>query len=107
MRDGISLVTDQVVESVSAVGVDEAVTNPFTRANAVSNVRNRLLPTKQKAKKKNQYLRLVDIRNDFKSCFDAIFLNLSRLHSLNVVFTGEAQDVKRIFASNSHQLAAL
>lgn len=34
VRDGICLVTDEVVESVGAVGVDEAISDPLTSANA-------------------------------------------------------------------------
>lgn len=34
VRDGVCLVTDEVVESVCAVGVDEAVSDPLTSANA-------------------------------------------------------------------------
>jgi hypothetical protein len=33
--DGVRLITDQVVQAVGAVGVDEAVANPATCANTV------------------------------------------------------------------------
>lgn len=36
MGDGVSLVTDQVVEAVCTVGIDEAVANPATCADAIA-----------------------------------------------------------------------
>ena len=36
MGDGVGLITDEVVESVGAVGVDEAVADPFTSSYTVS-----------------------------------------------------------------------
>jgi hypothetical protein len=33
--DGVGLITDQIVQAVGAVGVDEAVANPATSANAL------------------------------------------------------------------------
>lgn len=74
--DCICLVTDQVVEAVGAVGVDEAISDPLTGANRFVNV------------------------GDYLECgFYAVLLNFASAESSGVVLAGESQDIKRIFAS--------
>jgi hypothetical protein len=54
-----------------------------------------------------QNSRFTDVCNDLERGLDAIFLNLATLYSLGIVLAGESEDVERVFASNSHQLAAV
>lgn len=76
MRDGVGLVADQVVESVCAVGVDEAVANPLTSSNAVLKILV-IRRAHVQSEEARQYLRLVDIGDDFKGRLNAVLLNLA------------------------------
>ncbi len=62
MGDSIGLVAYKVVESVGAVGVDEAVADPLARADG-----------------------LIDVGHDFEGGFNSIFVAETLLEGFNVV----------------------
>lgn len=56
MADSVSLIADEIVETVGGVGVDEAITDPLASAD-----------------------RLIDVGNDFESGFYTVFVGLASL----------------------------
>ena len=73
--DGVCLISHKVVKAVRGVGVDEAVADPLACADA-----------------------LVDVGNDFKGGFDAVFVPLAGSQGFDVVFAREAKHVEGLFA---------
>ena len=84
MGDRVGLVTNEVVEAVGGVGVDKAVADPLTGTD-----------------------RLVDVRDDLKCRFNAVFFDLADVQCGDVIFPGEAKDVKGFVAGQGDKLAAL
>lgn len=81
---GVGLVANQVVNAVSAVGVDEAVADPLARAHG-----------------------LVDVGDDLESGLDTIVVDLAGVGSLDVVLAREAEDVVGVLARQADELAAV
>ena len=75
MGDSVRLVTDEVVEPVSAIGVDEAITDPFPCANS-----------------------FVDVSDDFERGLYAVVIDFASAESGGIFLAGEAEDVEGIFA---------
>ena len=84
VRDGVGLVSHKVVQAVGAVGVDKAVSDPLSRANS-----------------------LVDISDNLKSGFNSILFDLTVLNSLEILLSGESQDVEGVLAGKCDELSAL
>lgn len=84
MRDCVGLIADEVVETVGAVGVDEAVADPLACAYG-----------------------LVDVRHNFKGSFDAVFVSSTSLEGFDVVLAGEAKDVEGFFTGKGDEFARL
>jgi hypothetical protein len=89
----VGLVSHEVVKAVRAVGIDEAVTNPFSGSNTVEYWH-------QYSSNLGLDLPLVNICDNLEGCFYSVIFNLSRLNCRNVVFSRESQDVEGILASN-------
>lgn len=100
MGNGVGLIANKVVESVGAVGVDEAIANPFTSSYAIVMSVNVL-------NSENAHSRLANVSDDLESCLHTILLDLSGLHSFDVGLSGESKDIESILASNGHELAAI
>jgi hypothetical protein len=96
------LVTNEVVQAVSAVSVDEAVTDPLTSANT-----RFLVSISQLEGEIQNDIPLVDISDNLKGGFNAILIGLSCLKSSLVLLAREAEDVECVFASKSDKFAAL
>ena len=79
MGDCIGLIADEVIETVGAVGVDEAVAYPLSRADG-----------------------FIDVGYDVKGGFDAIFVDLAGLYGGDVGFAREAEDVEGFFAGEGY-----
>lgn len=84
MADGISLVAYKIIQTISAVGVYEAVADPLAGTDG-----------------------FIDVRYDFKSGFDPIFVRLTSLQALDVVLTGEAEDIECFVTGKCNELARL
>jgi len=92
VRDGIGLVADKIVETVCAVGVDEAVADPFSCSHT--------LDGQLCSFGVQENLRFVDVCDDFKGRLYPVIINLSGLHRSNVVLSRKSQDVEGIFTGN-------
>ena len=93
VRDCVCLVTNEVVETICAVGVYEAVSDPFSCPYA-ADCQSRLNI------KSRDYSPFVDIRNNLKSSLNAIILYLSSLDSGNVVVPRKSKNVESVFTGN-------
>ena len=82
MRYGVGLVADEVVKTVGAVGVDEAVADPLACAD-----------------------RLIDIGHDFECGLNAILVCLTGLEAFDVGLARKAEHVEGFFAGEGDELA--
>ncbi|KUI54601.1 hypothetical protein VP1G_01979 [Cytospora mali] len=80
----VRLVTNQVVQAVCRVGEQEAIADPLSSPHALTN-----------------------ISDDFKGLLNAIIFHLTSLQGLLVGLATEAEDIARILASQSNELATL
>ena len=86
MGDGVGLVTNQVVEAVCAVSVDEAVANPATCAYAIDVSYVVFI-------RRLDSIPLIDIADNLESRLGAVLVDLAVLNRLQVILPGESQDV--------------
>ncbi len=82
MADGVRLVANKIIETVCAVGIDEAVADPLSGPDG-----------------------LVHICHDFEGGFNPILIDLSSLQSLDVIFARETQYIEGFFAGKCDELA--
>ena len=101
MRDSVCLVTDKVVQTISAVSVDEAVTDPLTSADTILSVSISQLDSHIQ-----NDIPLVDIRDDLEGGFNTILVSLACLECSLVLLAREAENVECVFTSKSDKLAA-
>jgi hypothetical protein len=94
------LVTNEVVQAVSAVSVDEAVTDPLTSADTRFRVSISQLECWIQVD-----IPLVDISDNLEGGFNAILVSLAGLKSSLVLLAREAEDVECVFTSKSDKLA--
>jgi hypothetical protein len=94
------LVTNEVVQTVSAVGVDEAVTDPLTCADTRFAVSTSPLEGWIQIN-----VPLVDISDDLERGFNTILVSLSCLKSSLVLLAREAEDVECVFTGKSNKFA--
>jgi len=93
------LVSNKVVETIGGISVDEAISYPFTGAYTAVVLGNEF---EQRSLKNKPF---IDVGDRFKSSFNAVFFDLTRLKSSNKVLSGETQDVESILACKSDKLA--
>jgi hypothetical protein len=100
VRDSICLVANQVVKTIRAVCIDEAVPNPFSSsyAIAVSVTIGQII---------HDDLPLINIGNNFECSLNSVILDLTRLNSRNILIARETQNVERVFTSKRDKLTAL
>ena len=76
------MVTNEVVQAICRVGIDEAVTDPLTGSYG-----------------------LVDVGDHLESCFNAVLVDLTGCEGFIVGFSRKSKDVKSVFARKSDELA--
>lgn len=82
MRDRVGLVPHKVIQAVGGASVDEAVPDPFSRSDT-----------------------FIDIRDNLESGLDTVFIRLSRVETVNVVFSRESENIERVLTSKGDQFA--
>ena len=78
--DGIRLIAYKIIETVGAVGIDETVADPLTRAD-----------------------RLINVGHHFEGSFNAVFVAETLLKGFDVVFTGKAEDIECLFTGKRNK----
>lgn len=84
VRDRVRLVTNQVVEAVRRVRVDKAVSDPLTCPD-----------------------RLIDIGHHLECRLDTILVGFALVQPIDVVFSGEPENVETVLTGESDQLSGL
>lgn len=78
------MVTDQVVQAVGRVGVDEAVTNPLSGPDGLANGSNVV-----------------------NGSLDAILIGFAVVDAIDIVLSRVTKDIEGIFTSQGYQLSRL
>jgi hypothetical protein len=82
VRDGVYLVSHQVIQTVGGASVNEAVSDPFACSDA-----------------------LIDIRDNFESRLDTVLISRTCVETVDIVFSRESENVERILTSKGNQLS--